>query len=130
MRPATLGQPTPAVPAGPSTVAGAPLCIPRRPPYDAPAMAFHCDIVTPDREVFKHSVSSVVLPAHDGQIGILTNRAPLLVRLGEGTLTAQLANNGGERAYHVRGGVAQMKGNHLTVLTEKASDAQPVAGAS
>jgi F-type H+-transporting ATPase subunit epsilon len=87
-------------------------------------LAFHCDIVTPDREVFKESVSSVVLPAHDGYLGILTNRAPLLVRLGAGTLTATLAR-GGETAFQVRGGVAQMKDNHLTVLTETAT---PAAG--
>lgn len=83
-------------------------------------MAFHCDIVTPDHEVFKESVSSVVLPAHDGYLGILTNRAPLLVRLGAGTLTATLAR-GGATAFEVRGGVAQMKDNHLTVLTETAT---------
>ena len=86
-------------------------------------MAFDCDIVTPDREVFKESVSSVILPAHDGQIGILTNRAPLLVRLGAGTLTATLARGGTTTAFRVRGGVAQMKDNHLTVLTETADAA-------
>ena len=83
-------------------------------------MAFECDIVTPDREVFQESVSGVVLPAHDGQVGVLTNRAPLLVRLGTGTLTATLGGGRGERAFRVRGGVAQMKDNRLTVLTEHA----------
>ena len=82
-------------------------------------MAFRCDIVTPDREVFNGTVSGVVLPAHDGQIGILTNRAPLLVRLGTGSLTATVAN-GGDQVFNVSGGVAQMKDNKLTVLTEKA----------
>ena len=81
-------------------------------------MAFRCDIVTPDREVFNDTVSGVVLPAHDGQVGILTNRAPLLVRLGTGTLTA--TTSGGDRTFQVSGGVAQMKDNKLTVLTEKA----------
>lgn len=87
-------------------------------------MAFQCDIVTPDREVFAQSVTGVILPAHDGQVGILTNRAPLLVRLGDGTLTAHLAA-GADRTYHVRGGVAQMKDNKLTVLTEHASENAP-----
>ena len=85
-------------------------------------MAFDCDIVTPDREVFKETVSSVVLPAHDGYLGILTNRAPLLVRLGSGRLTATLSR-GGTQVYEVRGGVAQMKDNRLTVLTETAEQA-------
>jgi len=82
-------------------------------------VAFQCDIVTPDREVFNQSVSSVVLPAHDGYVGILTGRAPLLVRLGAGRLTATLAR-GGTQILEIRGGVAQMKDNKLTVLTESA----------
>lgn len=84
-------------------------------------MAFHCDIVTPDREVFNQSVTGAILPAHDGMIGILTGRAPLLVRLGQGTLTAHAAT-GGDRVFQIKGGVAQMKDNHLTVLTESASE--------
>ena len=83
-------------------------------------MAFHCDIVTPDREAFDAEVKSVVLPAHDGQVGILTNRAPLLVRLGEGLLTIDLAG-GGQEQFDIRGGVAQMKDNKLTILTEHAA---------
>ena len=83
-------------------------------------MAFHCDIVTPDREVFQESVTGVILPAHDGQVGILTGRAPMLVKLGSGTLTAH--TTGGDRTFNISGGVAQMKDNKLTVLTEKASE--------
>jgi F-type H+-transporting ATPase subunit epsilon len=85
-------------------------------------LAFECDIVTPDREVFQQTVSGVVLPAHDGLVGILTNRAPLLVKLGEGTLTAHLPGGAADRTFSIRGGVAQMKGNKLTVLTEKADE--------
>ena len=84
-------------------------------------MAFSCDIVTPDTQVFKETVTGVIVPAHDGQLGLLTGRAPILVRLGEGTLTAHV-QNGRAQFYHVRGGVAQMKDNKLTVLTESATD--------
>ena len=87
-------------------------------------MAFQCDIVTPDQEVFKQTVTSVVLPAHDGYMGILTGRAPVLLRLGAGLLTATLAG-GGTRAFQVRRGVAHMRNNSLTVLAETA---EPVAG--
>ncbi len=82
-------------------------------------MAFHCDIVTPDRETFSGEVKGVVLPAHDGLVGILTGRAPMLVRLGTGKLTADLTT-GGQETYTISGGVAQMKDNKLTILTEKA----------
>ena len=92
-------------------------------------MAFKCDIVTPDREVFQDTVTGVILPAHDGQVGLLTNRAPMLVRLGTGTLTVHTAS--GDKAFTVSGGVAQMKDNKLTVLTESAKEgAETTASAS
>ena len=49
-------------------------------------MAFQCVIVTPEAQVFDESVTQAIVPAHDGQIGILTDRAPLLVKLGVGAL--------------------------------------------
>lgn len=82
-------------------------------------MAFQCTIVTPEAQSFDQSVTQVILPAHDGQVGILTNRAPILVRLGVGPLHVDLA--GGKSAhFFVEGGVAQMKDNKLTVLTHEA----------
>jgi F-type H+-transporting ATPase subunit epsilon len=82
-------------------------------------MALRCEIVTPDQQVFDQPVLSAVLPAHDGYIGILQNRAPLLVKLGAGGLSLDLP--GGKRAsFFIHGGVAQVKDNRLTVLTEEA----------
>lgn len=82
-------------------------------------MAFQCTIVTPEQQLLDQSVAQVILPAHDGQIGILTNRSPLLVKLGLGKLEIDLP--GGKRqTYLVDGGIAQMKDNKLTVLTTAA----------
>ena len=81
-------------------------------------MSFQCTIVTPEAEVLDESVSGAVLPAHDGQVGILTGRAPLLVKLGVGELS--LDTPGGAKRFFVDGGVAQMKGQTLTVLTNNA----------
>ena len=47
-------------------------------------MAFQCVIVTPEQQALDESVTQAILPAHDGLIGILTDRAPLLVKLGLG----------------------------------------------
>ncbi len=81
-------------------------------------MAFQCDIVTPDSEAFSEQVKGVVLPAHDGLVGILTGRAPMLVKLGQGNLRADVVT-GGSRSFTISGGVAQMKDNKLVVLTEQ-----------
>jgi F-type H+-transporting ATPase subunit epsilon len=85
-------------------------------------MSFKCVVVTPEHQVLDETVSQVILPAHDGQIGILTDRAPLLLKLGVGEMRVS-ATGGKDRVYLVDGGVAQMKDNNLTVLTQHATPA-------
>jgi F-type H+-transporting ATPase subunit epsilon len=82
-------------------------------------MAFQCVIVTPEQQALDESATQAIIPAHDGLIGILTDRAPLLVKLGLGPLRLDLAA-GQQRLFLVDGGVAQMKDNRLTVLTDNA----------
>ena len=75
-------------------------------------MSFQVVIVTPEQQVLDETVSQAIIPAHDGQIGILTNRAPLLVKLGQGPLQLDLAGQQGRgttRMFYVEGGIAQMK---------------------
>lgn len=82
-------------------------------------MAFNCVIVTPEQQILDERASQVILPAHDGEMGILTDRAPILVRLGVGRLRVDVAG-GRSASFYVEGGVAQMKDNKLTVLTDSA----------
>src|SRR3954470_12150381 len=88
-------------------------------------MAFQCTIVTPEAQALDESIQQAILPAHDGLIGILTDRAPLLVKLGVGPLRVDLAA-GQQRYFLVDGGVAQMKDNKLTVLTTVATPASEI----
>ena len=82
-------------------------------------MAFYCVIVTPEQQVLDETATQAMLPAHDGQIGIRTGRAPLLVKLGQGKLQLDLAG-GQTRRMYVEGGVAQMRDNNLTIVTQVA----------
>jgi F-type H+-transporting ATPase subunit epsilon len=82
-------------------------------------MAFQCVIVTPEQQVFDESITQAIVPAHDGQIGILTDRAPLLAKLGIGPLQLDLPQ-GPSRTYFIAGGIAQMKDNRLTIVTNEA----------
>jgi F-type H+-transporting ATPase subunit epsilon len=82
-------------------------------------MAFQCVIVTPEQQALDESVSQAIVPAWDGQIGILTGRAPLLMKLGVGSLRVDLAG-GQSRTFFVNGGIGQMKGDKLTILTTEA----------
>ena len=79
------------------------------------ADTFHCSVVTPERAVLECDASFVALPAWDGEVGVLRNRAPLVCRLGIGALRVETAE-----AKHVMfsdGGFAEMAENKLTILT-------------
>lgn len=82
-------------------------------------MSFQCTVVTPESPLFDDTVSDVILPAHDGMYGVQTGHAPTLLRLGAGPLTIRTADRR-ELKYFIDGGVAQIKDNVLTILTDQA----------
>ncbi len=79
---------------------------------------FHCSVITPERTVLDTEATFVAFPAHDGEVGILRNRAPLLYKLGAGELRVETPQ--GNHVLFVAGGFAQMVENRLTLLTEQA----------
>jgi F-type H+-transporting ATPase subunit epsilon len=84
------------------------------------ANTFHISVVTPERAVLEGDATFAAVPAHDGELGILKDRAPLLYRLGAGLLRVDTTE--GKRALFVAGGFAQMVDNRLTILTEVARE--------
>lgn len=83
-------------------------------------MSFKCVIVTPEEQTLDQEVKQVIVPAHDGLMGILTGRAPILVKLGLGALTVDGVDNT-RKVFFVDGGVAQMKEDVLTIATTEAT---------
>jgi F-type H+-transporting ATPase subunit epsilon len=79
---------------------------------------FHCSVITPERAVLETDATFVAFPAHDGEVGILPGRAPLLYKMGTGELRVESPE--GNHAFFVDGGFAQMVENRLTLLTEQA----------
>ena len=90
-------------------------------------MAFQCTVVTPEQQVIDEQVTQAIVPAHDGQVGILTGRAPLLVKLGVGELRLDAAAGGQSRRFFIEGGIAQMKDDRLTILTDEAIPAAEIS---
>ncbi len=43
-------------------------------------------IITPDTEIFNGEAQSIVLPALDGEVGILDNHAPLITMMKPGSI--------------------------------------------
>lgn len=79
---------------------------------------FMCTVITPEATVLESEATSAVIPAYDGEIGILRNRAPMLCRLGYGVM--RLETPQGQRRLFVDAGFAQVVDNKLTVLTDDA----------
>ena len=85
---------------------------------------FQCSVITPEREVLDTEATFVAFPAHDGEVGILAHRAPLLFKMGAGELRVESPQ--GNQILFVDGGFAQMVDNRLTLLTEQAKPAEEI----
>ena len=79
---------------------------------------FRCQLITPERAMFDDAVGFAAVTAHDGEIGFLPKRAPLICRLGLGELRVQ--TNGETQHFFIDGGFAQMADDDFTVLTQRA----------
>ena len=84
----------------------------------AKSKTFHCTVITPEGQVLDCEAGFAALPVHDGEMGILPNRAPLMCQLGIGVMRVEV--EGKTERLFIDGGFAQMVKNRLSVLTEQA----------
>ncbi len=82
--------------------------------------SLQCSVITPEEQVLDTPAASVVIPAHDGLVGILKGRAPMLCELGIGVLRVDSVE------YFVDGGFAQVLDDNVTLLTERAVAADKI----
>jgi F-type H+-transporting ATPase subunit epsilon len=74
-------------------------------------------VISPEAVLFEGTTDSVVAPAFDGQVGILTGHAPMVTLLGKG----ELRLGGNAQRFTVEGGFVQVVDNVVRVVTEHAS---------
>ena len=74
-------------------------------------------VISPESILFEGEADSVVAPAYDGEVGILTGHAPMMAVLGSGELRL---GNPGSRTFAVEGGFLQVLNNEVRVVTERA----------
>lgn len=84
-----------------------------------PSQTVRLVLVTPEVTLLDEPVAAPRFPLHDGQIGILPGRAPMIGRLGYGELKVTRLD-GGESSYFVDGGFVQVKAEAVTILTDRA----------
>ena len=78
----------------------------------------HVTVISPEGSVFEGDSQSVVVPAFDGQVGILPRHAPFMTLLGAGTLVVR--SEGDDRTFHVEGGFLQVTDDVVRIVTEHA----------
>jgi F-type H+-transporting ATPase subunit epsilon len=76
-------------------------------------------VISPEAILYQGTTDSVVAPAYDGDLGILTGHAPMMALLGKGVL--RLGRDGTGQSFNVEGGFLQVVENNVRVVTEKAS---------
>ncbi|HSQ31650.1 MAG TPA: ATP synthase F1 subunit epsilon [Gemmatimonadaceae bacterium] len=75
-------------------------------------------VISPEAVLYEGQTDSVVAPAFDGEVGILTGHAPMMTLLGKGVLRL-----GDGQRFNVDGGFLQVVDNAVRVVTERASAA-------
>ena len=77
---------------------------------------FKVEIVNPEKSfLIKEDVTEVVIPAFEGEMGILKDHISIISFLKPGVITIQ--SNSGEEKYYVEDGIVEFKNNNLSVLT-------------
>ena len=77
---------------------------------------FNIDIVNPEQSFLsKDNVFEVVIPAVEGEIGILKDHIPIISFLKPGIIT--ILNKSNDDKFYVEDGIVEFKDNNLSILT-------------
>jgi F-type H+-transporting ATPase subunit epsilon len=77
---------------------------------------FRIVLLTPKAKLLEVRAGSLVLPAFDGQLGILRNHSPLLSELGFGIMQVREIADRPDAFFIINGGFVRVSENHVTVL--------------
>ena len=77
---------------------------------------FKLEIVNPEKSfLLKDDVTEVVIPAYEGEMGILKDHISLISFLKPGLI--KIFSKGAEDKFFVEDGIVEFKDNNLTILT-------------
>jgi len=77
---------------------------------------FKVEIVNPEKSFFsKEDVTEVIVPAFEGEMGILKDHISIISFLKPGIIT--IYSKSGEEKFFVEDGIVEFKNNNLSVLT-------------
>ena len=82
------------------------------------------ELVTPEKVAWSAPADFVVLPAEEGEMGVLPGHQPFLVQLGPGEV--RVTENDQVRRFAVSGGFAEVKDDRIALFAETAEDAEHI----
>jgi len=76
------------------------------------------DLVSPERLLLSDQADMVTVPATEGYMGVMAGHAPVVTSLRAGML--DVAKDGADAKYFIRGGFAEISATKITVLADEA----------
>ena len=77
---------------------------------------FKVEIVNPEQSfLLKEDVTEIVIPAFEGEMGILKDHIPIISFLKPGLI--KIFSKSGEENYYIEEGIVEFKDNSLSILT-------------
>jgi len=85
------------------------------------SQGFNIDIVNPEKSFLsKENVSEVIVPAFEGEMGILKDHIPIISFLKPGII--KVISGTEEHSFYVEDGIVEFKDNSLSILTSSIFD--------
>lgn len=79
-----------------------------------------CDVVAKNQVLYSGSLYSVMVPASEGELGIMANHEPFVSALKDGVIWARTKQEGGTTlSAAIMGGYVQVLGERVIVLCDK-----------
>ena len=77
---------------------------------------FKIEIVNPEKSfLVKDDVSEVIVPAYEGEMGILKDHISIISFLKPGII--KILSKSGNESYYIEDGIVEFKNNNLSILT-------------
>ena len=87
-------------------------------------MTLQVRILTPDKLFQDTSADELILPTNSGQMGVLTDHAPLMTGLDVGVMLMRQQREW--KSFALIGGFAYIKQNRVTILVNEAEDSTAI----
>lgn len=96
----------------------------------ADTKTLYVDIISPEKPVYSGEAQAVTAMAHDGEVGILPNHAPMVTKLGIGEVrvTRGDASESKVDKFAIKQGYLEVSHNKVVILSEDAQAIDDMKG--